>query len=72
MRLSSRSEQMLDHGAFVAGTQTYDLSIDFSMASCSRVTNGGHGQTSCLEGDTLREVDRREYTAQKLGGTVQR
>jgi len=63
---------MLDHNAFAAGTQTYDLSIDLSMASCSRVTNGGQGQTSCLEGDTLREVDRRERTAQELGRTVQR
>ncbi len=27
MRLSSKSEQMLDHGAFVAGTQTSDLQL---------------------------------------------
>jgi hypothetical protein len=72
MRLSSRSEQMLDHGAFVDGTQTSDLSIDLSMASCSRVTNGGQRQTSCLEGDTLREVDRREHTAQEWVAPVQR
>jgi len=60
---------MLDHCAFVVGTQTYDLSIDLSMASCSRATNGGQGQTSCLEGDRLREVDRQEHAAQ--GRTVQ-
>jgi len=30
---------MLDHGAFVASTQTCDLSIDLSMAYCSRGTN---------------------------------